>query len=335
MQPNTMNVGTSGQLPGGLCPIVMASDEGFSMPLATALRSLVEHNRQHWPIDVHVLNNGFSAQARERVETSVPPGSLQLHWRLVDTAAFDNIELPPRLNVMMFARLYIPHLFSNTPTTGSALTPTVSTHPPRVLYLDADILVLGDLAPLCQAELHGAAIAAVPDWHVAADTAAGRWDDVAGLPAVQRYFNSGMLLLDIAACLRHQVSQRALAFLQKHPDTRLHDQDALNVACDGLWQPLAAHWNFQAHHAVRIARLPQQERPAVAHFIMGSKPWKPEASSVNGALHDSYRNRTQFRRSPWAQAWAVLNREGHRWFYRARRLLAKRPTTVQPILRKG
>ncbi len=335
MPPNTLHEPSSGRPPAGLCPIVMASDEGFAMPLATALRSLAEHHQPHWPIEVHVLNNGFSPPARARVETSVPPGSLRLHWRLVDTAAFDNIELPPRLNVMMFARLYIPHLFSNKPANAPASTSSPTSQPPRVLYLDADILVLGDLAPLCQAELHGAAIAAVPDWHVAADTAAGRWDDVAGLPAVKRYFNSGVLLIDIAACLQHQVSERALAFLQKHPDTRLHDQDALNVACDGLWRAMPARWNFQAHHAIRIARLPQHERPAVAHFIMGAKPWKPQASSVNGALHDSYRNRTQFRRSAWAQAMAVINREGHRWFYRARRLLAKQPAAAPPMLRKG
>jgi lipopolysaccharide biosynthesis glycosyltransferase len=335
MKANAMDDGANVSTQASLCPIVMASDEGFAMPLATALLSLVEHNRQHWPIEVHVLNNGFSAQGRARVETSVPPGSLQLHWRLVDTAAFDHITLPPRLNVMMFARLYIPHLFSNTPAERQTLTPNAPTQPPRVLYLDADILVLGDLAGLCQAELGGAAIAAVPDWHVAADTAAGRWEDVAGLPAVQRYFNSGVLLIDIAACLKHQVSERALAFLQKHPDTRLHDQDALNVACDGLWKAMPAHWNFQAHHGIRIARLPPQERPAVAHFIMSAKPWKPQASSVNGSLHDAYRNRTQFRRSPWAQVMAVLNREGHRWFFRARRLLAMRPVSAPPTLRKS
>jgi L-malate glycosyltransferase len=292
----------------GLCPIVMACDEGYAMPLATALRSLVDHNQRHWPIEVHVLHNGFSPPARERVAQSVPQGSLALHWRAVDTTSFEGIALLPHISVMSLARVQIPTLFAAT----HAHT--------RMLYLDADILVLDDLAPLCHVDLHGAVMAAVPDWYAKGDMPSAQ---AAALPPVQQYFNVGVLLWDMQACLRHRVAQRAGDYLISQPSRGLHDQDALNVACDGLWHAMPERWNFQGHHNVRIQRLSATQRPAIAHFITASKPWLAQCSSLNTTLHDRYRNRTMFKRSAWGQCMARLQTAAHRWRNRWVRIVAR------------
>ena len=41
-------------------PIVLACDQNYAMPLATTLRSLVDSNRRHWPLDITVLSDGFT-----------------------------------------------------------------------------------------------------------------------------------------------------------------------------------------------------------------------------------------------------------------------------------
>jgi L-malate glycosyltransferase len=304
----------------GLCPIVMACDEGYAMPLATALRSLVDHNQRHWPVEVHVLHNGFSAPARARVVQSVPPGSLTLHWRSVDTTSFEGIALLPHISVMSLARVQIPTLFAATHADK------------RMLYLDADILVLDDLAPLCNVDLQGAVMAAIPDWYAKDDMPSAQ---AAALPRVQRYFNSGVLLWDIHACLQHRVAQRAGDYLASQPSRGLHDQDALNVACDELWHAMPERWNFQGHHNVRIQKLAAAQRPAIAHFITASKPWLAQCSSLNTALHDRYRNRTQYKRSAWGQCLARLQTAAHRWRNRWSRVVARvpvNPTTTHVMV---
>jgi lipopolysaccharide biosynthesis glycosyltransferase len=284
------------------CPIVLACDEGYAMPLATTLRSAAEHNRSLWPLDVTVLHDGFSASARDKVERSLPVGAAAIRWVALDMSGFDGFGLLGHVSRMTYARLQIPALFAET---GG-----------KVLYLDTDILVLDDLSALMRADLDGAAIGAVHDFHVDANLKEGLVSRTVGVPRVRQYFNAGILLLDIDACLRRQVMERAIRHLQAHPATPYADQDALNVACDGDWAPLAGRWNFQDHHMTPMARLPDMQRPAIVHFITSSKPWKPRSGSVNAAFYDSFRARTRFARPPlrrlgdWAEncGWRIRRR---------------------------
>jgi lipopolysaccharide biosynthesis glycosyltransferase len=262
-------------------------------------------------MDVTVLTDGVSESAREKVVTSLPAGSVRVRWLRVDLAAFTRVGRLDHVSRMTFARFQIPDAFG--PETA------------RVLYLDADLLVLGDLTALMQIDLRGAPVAAVLDHHIDADIRAARVDRIVDVPRVRRYFNAGVLLIDLPEWRRRQVSQRALEFLRAHPNTPYADQDALNVACDDTWMELDRTWNFQNHHATRIDRRPSAERPAIVHFITSTKPWKPSSSSVNAALYDGFRSRTCFRRSPTEKAVAAVRTLGYRIKYRLARM-----TTMSP-----
>lgn len=290
------------------CPLVLACDEAYAMPLATTLRSIADHNAVHWPLDVHVLTDGFPELTRRKVVDSVPAGSMHIRWRDVDLSLFQEFGLLDHVSRMTYARLQIPHLFAGVV--------------PKLLYLDTDILVLADLSDLWRTDLQSAPLAAVRDYHVDRElksTLVGRNVDV---PRVRHYFNAGVLLMDPQACVQHALAQRAMAYLRDHADAPYADQDALNAACDGEWKPLDPKWNFQNHHAVRIARQPAAQRPAIVHFITGSKPWKPSSASVNAALYDAFRSRTRFRRSPAQKLAAAVSTFGHRVKYRLQRMQA-------------
>lgn len=265
-------------------PLVLACDEGYAMPLATTLRSVCESNEANWPLQVHVLTDGFSAEMRSRVETSLPSGAANIHWIQVDLEDFQEYRLLSHVSAMTFARLDIPALFDGKTE--------------RVLYLDADILVLGDLAQLWRADLRGAPIGAVTDLFVNTNLKSGLSEQIVGIPRVANYFNAGILLFDIRKCIASGVTQRALEYLRENPNSPYADQDALNVACDGIWTALDPRWNFQGHDGCRIDRLAGSERPSIVHFITNRKPWKPSSTSYNARLYDQFRSRTLFRRSP-------------------------------------
>ena len=57
------------------CPLVLACDEAYAMPLATTLRSIADHNHTHAPLEVHVLTSGYSEPTRRKVVDSVPAGA--------------------------------------------------------------------------------------------------------------------------------------------------------------------------------------------------------------------------------------------------------------------
>lgn len=261
--------------------IALACDQGYAMPLATTLRSIVDSNVLHWPLDFHVLVTDFPEQVRRRVADSLPAGAAQIHWIPVDVAAFRGFSTAPGISAMTFARFLIPHAVPERVT--------------RVLYLDSDILVLGDIAALWSQDLGDAVVGAVIDGidaKVKMNSAL-----VAAVPRVAHYFNAGVLLIDLARWKAERISERALDYLQRVPDSPFSDQDALNVACDGLWTALDPRWNFQAHLRVRIADLTPGKRPAIVHFITNLKPWLARSISRNSGLYDEYRSRTRFART--------------------------------------
>lgn len=307
-------------------PIVLTSDEAFAMPLATTMRSLVDaHPGQ--PLEFHVFSNGFAPATRARIVASLPAGAATLHWVSVDVGDYAGFAAWERSTRMNYARFLIPRFFPATTE--------------RVLYLDPDLIVLGDLQPLWAAELGDAVVGAVRDAIVEPLLRAGQLPD-GSVPRVRDYFNAGVLLINLPRWREAGISERAMAYLARHPQSFFTDQDALNFACDGCWQELPAHWNFQRHREGPIAALPPAERPRIVHFVTNEKPWNAAKLSANAAFYDSFRGRTTFARTRrervtdavttgwtrlkrWTEAhvtgpraWAVLRRTG--------RTLARRPS---------
>lgn len=154
----------------------------------------------------------------------------------------------------------------------------------RVVYLDSDLVVLGDLAALARVPLEGKTVAAALDLHVR-DWSRGcaplrSVPHAAGVP----YFNAGVLLIDLAAWRARRVRERALEFLEVNADRiQFWDQDALNSALVGDWVALDPRWNRMSHYwAQREAgSLPFSAAvnasladPYVVHFASGIKPWR-------------------------------------------------------------
>lgn len=263
------------------CPIVFASDAAYAMPLATALRSLVDSNRAAWPLDVHILHDGIPQALRRRIEGSLPARSANLSWPQANLDRFGAMLTAPGISKMTFARFLIPELFDDSVE--------------RVLYIDSDTLTLGDLGPLLTADLAGATFGAVHD-EIDQLIKQGH-PRYAQVPRVANYFNAGMLLIDLPKWRSSAMSERAYRYLEAHPTTPFADQDALNVAGDKDWHALASQWNFQKHFETRIDAMSPAARPRIVHFVTSSKPWRANSLSVNARLYDRFRSRTEFARS--------------------------------------
>jgi lipopolysaccharide biosynthesis glycosyltransferase len=261
-------------------PFVLACDAGYAMPLTTTLRSIVESNQTSWPLNFHLLSEGFSNIIKDKVEMSLPKGSASIRWVQADLGLFQNFNTQKHISKITFARILLPNLFSETVS--------------KVLFLDTDILVLKDLTPLLETELEGCVLGAVLDG--LDPILQGQRKSSFKIPKlnIHRYFNAGVLLVDLNRWRQNQISERAIQFLIQNPDSPFSDQDALNVACDGLWFELPSKWNFQDHFQTKVSEM---NDPAIVHFINNSKPWIPKVRSPNAGFYDSFRDRTRFARS--------------------------------------
>lgn len=161
---------------------------------------------------------------------------------------------------------------------------------PRVLYLDVDTLVLDGLDELWRTPLDGAYLGAVTNVFQA-DHRFHAGD--LGI-ALSDYFNSGVLLLDLAALRRDDCAARiretalARAGLRGWPD-----QDALNLVLGP--RRVALHPRYNAMNA--LFELPEadevfgaadadqaRQAPAIRHFEgpADNKPWGRNARVPHG-----------------------------------------------------
>lgn len=175
---------------------------------------------------------------------------------------------------------------------------------PRALYLDADVIVVDSLQPLAELDLAGSWLAAVsnpfPD-----PAGATRHCHALGV-SPERYFNSGVMVLDLETMRANDVPAEVIAYGTAHAERMfLPEQDAMNAILADRRLDLAPRWNSMigierlawsrdlfGEEAVREAL----ERPAIRHFegSGANKPWHPQATESSRRLYETYRRRT-----PW------------------------------------
>ncbi|CAL8979211.1 General stress protein A [Rhodoplanes serenus] len=155
----------------------------------------------------------------------------------------------------------------------------------RVLYLDADTLVLRSLDRLFDVALGSSIVAAVEDVGMLFGDPANRETARrgAGLAPEDPYFNSGVMLFDWPAMRAEQVMAKAIDRLAQI-DSLYADQDALNHVLRGRWKRLPLRFNV-LNAVDEFAAL----RPVIRHFTDHRKPWSSSCRSQDRGFRRHYR----------------------------------------------
>ena len=160
----------------------------------------------------------------------------------------------------------------------------------RMLYLDADVFYQrGDLNRLLSLDLGGRAVGAVRDM-----VQLRKPDRVPedfrpfDLP-FGKYFNSGVLLIDVAAWNAQGVTQRALDFAAQNAlKLMAHDQTALNVTLRDNWAELSLVWNYEYSHQTMYYM--GFFDVCFVHFIGRRKPFNQSYGGFARRFTEEYRS---------------------------------------------
>jgi FkbM family methyltransferase len=266
--------------------VACATDERFAPHCGTMLRSLL---RQQAPgtVEVSVLHRGdLAADTRGKLARVVEGAGASLRWLAVGPDRLRGFPTA-RFHVACWYRILLPELLPDTE---------------RILYLDADMLVLDDVASLWRTALDGRLFAAVvnPLYPFMPDRVR-----MLGLARPQEYLNSGVLLMDLARMRDARLVDQLRAYAGRHPNNSWPEQDALSVVCRGAWQAVPPRWNAQnTLFDLPLRQLPfpapevaeARARPAIVHFIGPQKPWHYLCR------HPLRRRYAEFRRgTPWPE----------------------------------
>ena len=148
----------------------------------------------------------------------------------------------------------------------------------KVLYLDFDIIINGNLSDLFNTDISNYSLAAVPDAFVDKNEAVR---SKICLKREAHYLNGGVLLLNLERWRSEKIGPRALEFCISNPNSiTFWDQCAINHVVQGKFYILDKKWNFQLHHMRRMStyRFHPKAREdassaAIIHFTSPYKPW--------------------------------------------------------------
>lgn len=287
--------------------IAAAADDSYALPLAVMLTSTLTQLHADTDAELHIVDDGISMENRERVAASLPPGRRAvLHWvKKTDRAEFRDLPQWGRITSTTYHKL----------TLGEWLPRDIG----KVLWLDCDALVLGDLTPLWETDLHGHVVRATPDVvvpKVSSRFGVAAWREL-GLSAEAAYFNAGVLLIDLALWRQQSVGPRAHDYLRSHGSrVMFYDQEAFNAVLAGHWGNLDPRWNWNPLLDLFPASTDRNEQPWIVHFSGNLKPWTHPGASRYQADYDAWLDRTEWRGVRPARTWirrALVAYSQSRW----------------------
>ena len=245
---------------GASVDLVSVVDANYCPHLGVLLKSIAETN-PHVAMSIHVIHSDVSEPLQQRVAVCAP--AIRIVWHRIEDDADVKFQTLPHVSRATYFRLRLDDLLSQDIE--------------RVLYLDVDVVVNGDLKPLWNTVLGGKLCAAVVDPGARPDVFAQRY----GLIGNGSYFNAGVVLMDLKAIRKAGILAQALALLaDPGVDYKWADQDVLNIALWNKWLPLDPKWNFQrgflydAFSAWRAAASDPTSLPIIFHYTEAQKPWR-------------------------------------------------------------
>jgi len=249
--------------------VASAADEAYVVPLAAALRSLLDSADPACPPRLAIVDGGIRAASRERLLASWPDaGSVCF----IDPAELRGEPLPLRYaytSQATFLRLLVPDLL---PASAG-----------RVIYLDPDVLVRSDLGELWRLDLGGRALAAVREMYSPVVSHAYGLDGYAdlGLDPQTPYLNAGVLVIDTRRWRAEGLGRAAIDYVRRRAPYD-QDQDGLNAVVAGRFRELDVRWNVSRYWDRPERRLgvftDLAAEARILHFLGPDKPWRPGAA---------------------------------------------------------
>ena len=262
-----------------IVPVVFAADDNYVPQLTTTIYSAMKNASRNRHYDVVVLQRNIAWDKQERLRdffSSFP--NMTLRFTNVDrmVSGYQLTTNNQHISVETYYRFLI-----------QSILPFYD----KVLYLDSDIIVSGDIAELYDTQLGDNLLAAVHDidflgnLNVKHGKRMQYAKTVLGMKHPYDYFQAGVLLLNTAAMRkRYTIAQ----WLRYASDDRLiyNDQDVLNVHCAGKVMYLPWEWNVVHDCANRVANvfsyapndvfdayLASRNNPRIIHYAGFVKPW--------------------------------------------------------------
>ncbi len=289
--------------------VILSSDDNYARHLGVAIYSLLSNNTDVERIHIFVIDN------------QIENDSLQKLCDIVKPFANADIKFVPFAEYMSALHLNMVHPISLSSYARLFIAEMLPDNVDRVLYMDCDMCVMGSLSDLWNWDLKGNCLGAIQD------TMPTKTKADVGLSAIQRYFNAGLLLIDLKKWRSMEVGKKCLVFIDSHNGlVKHHDQGVLNGVLKEHWERLPLRFNVMTIHYIlsqtKILRFYKDESPyydaeevveaikspIILHYTpsLTSRPWEKNCKHPLRVIYKEFLDQTPWKgyplvsdNSPW------------------------------------
>ena len=256
-----------------IIPVVFATNESYAPYVASCLESIKKNSSKDCFYKVYVLHTCLLEDTKNRLSLSA---NSNLKIECIDVSShIEDIRgllySHSYFSEEMYFRILIPELFPNEK---------------KVIYLDCDTVVLGDLAELYNFDISEYCIGAIKN-----PMHKKMYSYVKNTLSLdpRLYVNSGVLLINCQKFIEMDIKNKIFAEIKRHNTLNYPDQDLINLVCKDSIYYLPLNFNY-LYHLKRLNNSENEELRLfeedllefnlasqdirILHYTGDKKPWQ-------------------------------------------------------------
>jgi len=230
--------------------ILLASDDNYAQHLGVVLCSIFENRKGIYVINIYIIDGGLSKESKLKLEELEYRYNFKIKYLDAQKEIFKNYPKLSHWGDIIYNKLLVDRLL-----------PDID----KVLYLDCDLVVLGDVRELYSTNIENKVLAA-------AERSENEFlkERVVIDKSIKNYFNAGVLLFNLKEFRRKKIGKKCLHFIEKNAqEVDYPEQDALNYVIDNNFVELRHKYNFLVANPMKKSF----KKPFIIHYNSKIKPW--------------------------------------------------------------
>ena len=267
--------------------LVCTIDENYVPHCAAMLASVMENTKSQ--LNVYIIHDGINSKKLKKLTGFVEERGHTATGLMCDIDMLMGAPVTDHISLATYFRLLIPKLLPQSCR--------------KVLFLDSDIVVPGNIDELYRTDVSQHPLAAVhhgfPDKMTQANL---------GFLPNESYFNAGVMLINLSHWRDIDFTSQALSFVAENPDKiQFWDQDVLNFFFKNKWLRIDPTWNSMryffdltpgqlqemGYSRIEIESITKENK--IIHFTGAEKPWVRGSKHLHRKIYLTYLKKTPFR----------------------------------------
>lgn len=255
--------------------ICFSTDDNYIPFLDVAIASLIENASKEYDYKILVLNTGLRSENIEKVKENECQGFAIEFIDISDyvkniKSYFKNVY---HFSIATYYRLFISSLFPELE---------------KIVYLDCDIVVMGDISKLYNMPLGDNILGAAPEQYVQNTKEFRHYAEIALGVNPDNYVNAGVLVINLKKFRKNKIEEKFIKLITEFNFDLLDpDQAYLNYLCKDKIFSLPNGWNKEP------MPLDCEGEKNIIHYALYKKPWQYD-DVMDGEFFWRYAKKSKF-----------------------------------------